>query len=65
MRARVEAIRNGKVKQDRIWKDRKAFKDSLRGCMADRIRLTIDLKSAADMVALIEWCNMSHLCFKK
>jgi hypothetical protein len=66
MRARLEIERKGKIVSDSIWKDRKQFaQNSVRGHAADKIRLDIELESAADIVALIDWCNMSHLCFKK
>lgn len=66
MRARVQIIRKNKVTWDQIWKNRKIFKQMAgRGCQADKIRLDIELESAADIVALIDWCDMSHLCFKK
>jgi len=66
MRARVQIVRKNKTRWDQIWKNRKAFKEGAgRGWMADKIRLDIELESAADIVALIDWCNMAHLCFKK
>ena len=66
MKARVEIERNGETVSDSIWKDRKQFSSMAgRGHRADKIRLTVDLESAADMVALIDWCNIAHLCFKK
>jgi hypothetical protein len=66
MRARLQVIRKNKTVQDQIWKNKKIFKQmAARGCMADKIRLDIELESASDMVALIDWCNMAHLCFKK
>jgi hypothetical protein len=66
MRARLQIVRNNKVTWDQIWKNRKIFKKMAgHGCRADKIRLDIELESAADVVALIDWCNMSYLCFKK
>ncbi len=53
------------VVSDRTLKDRKTFKDSPRGHRADKIRLDIEVESVVDLVALIDWCNMAHLCFKK
>jgi len=66
LRARLQTIRNGKIRQDRIWKDKKAFVQmSTRGCAVDKVRLDIEIESAADLVVLIDWCNMAHLSFKK
>lgn len=53
------------VVSDRIVKDKKTFIDSTRGHLADKIRLTIELESAADCVALGDWCNMAHISFGK
>lgn len=66
MKTRLEIERSGRTVSDSLWKDRKQFaKNSVIGHKADKIRLTIDLESAADVIALIDWCNISHLCFKK
>ena len=61
MRARLEIERNGNTVSD----SKQFVKNSVIGHKADKIRLDIELESAADMVALIDWCNMAHLCFKK
>ncbi len=66
MKARVKVIRNNKTVSDRIWKRKKEFSNSsLRGCMADKIHLDIELESIADVGALINWCENFWLCFKK
>lgn len=53
------------VVSDRILKDKKTFIDSTRGHLAHKIRLTIELESATDCVALGDWCNMAHISFGK
>jgi hypothetical protein len=66
MKARVQVIKNNKTTLDQTWLQRKPFSNrSVQGCMADKIRLDIELDSVADIVALIDWCNVAHLCFKK
>jgi len=66
MRARVQIVRNNKVSWDQIWKNKKIFKQMAgRGCQADKIRLDIDIESESEMIALMDWCDMARLCFKK
>ena len=66
MKARVQVVRKNKTTLDQIWKNKKQFaKNSVVGCMADKIHLDIDLESVADVMALLNWCEMSWLCFKK
>lgn len=64
MKARVQIIRKNKTVSDQIWKRKKYF-SRMSGHMADKIRLDIELDSIADVMTLLNWCEMSYLCFKK
>lgn len=62
MRARVTAVRCDRVIRDEIWKNRKAFVDSIRGMATEKIRLDVEIESPEDIEAIIGFLKNAALC---